>query len=90
MIPRASALLVSLVLAASADTLVLKNGKRIEGRWWATSATTVSFLVNDHLEYFSRSDVSEIVFGSPQDPPPASKPDRTAREDRKGSGPREP
>jgi hypothetical protein len=89
MILRASALLLSLALAASADTLVLRNGKRIEGRWWATNATVVSFLINDHLEYFSRSDVSEIVFGSKQDTPPSSQPDAGAGEDRKNSGSRE-
>ncbi len=45
------------------DTLVLRNGTRIDGRWWAADAGTVHWLVTGHLEHYARADVSEIIFG---------------------------
>ena len=60
---RSSVVLLLLGLSAQADTLILRNGTRVSGRWWATDAKVVSFLVNDHLEFYARSDVSEVVFG---------------------------
>jgi hypothetical protein len=35
----------------------------VKGRWWATDGNVISFLVIDHLERYSRSEVSEVVFG---------------------------
>src|SRR5215831_1529456 len=63
MIVRFSVLLLLLGVTSHADTLVLRNGTRVSGRWWATDAKVVSFLVNDHLEFYPRPDVSEVVFG---------------------------
>jgi hypothetical protein len=71
MTARALAVLLLLCSAAGADTLVLRNGNRITGRWWATDADLVHFLVNGHLERYARSEVSEVVFGDGASTPAA-------------------
>jgi hypothetical protein len=60
---RSTVLVIMLCLSVHADTLVLRNGRRVPGRWWATDGSVISFLVNDHLEWYSRSEVLEVVFG---------------------------
>jgi hypothetical protein len=78
MIVQLSLLLLLIGMTSHADTLVLRNGTRVSGRWWATDAKVVSFLVNDHLEFYPRPEVSEVVFGertasdSPEPPAPTS------------------
>ena len=83
MTARCAALFIVLALCSRADTLILRNGTRVAGQWWSTDAKTVSFLVNDHLEFFPRTDVTEVVFGdapagtaapAPAAPGPASAP----------------
>jgi hypothetical protein len=77
---RSSVLLLTLWGSAHADTLVLRNGTRVVGRWWATDGKVISLLVNDHLERYSQSEVSEVVFGAEPlasavaSPPPISTP----------------
>lgn len=61
---RSGVLLLVLWASAHADTLILRSGTRVAGRWWATDADVISFLVNDRLEHYSRSEVSEVVFGT--------------------------
>ena len=56
-------LLFLLCASACADTLILRNGTRVTGRWWAADANVINFLVNGKLERFARSEVSEVVFG---------------------------
>jgi len=68
MTARFSVVLLLLSLIAHADTLVLRNGTQISGRWWATDAKVVSFLVKDHLEFYPRPDVSEVLFGESKTP----------------------
>ena len=63
MTARFSILLLVLGISVHADTLILRNGTRVSGRWWAIDTKTVSFLVKDHLEFYARADISEIVFG---------------------------
>jgi hypothetical protein len=60
---RSTILFIVLCVCAHADTLILRNGTRVKGRWWATDGKLISFLVNDHLERYSRSEVLEVVFG---------------------------
>ena len=60
---RASVLLFMVWVSADADTLILRDGTRVSGRWWGTDAKAISLLVNDHLEWYSRPDVSEVIFG---------------------------
>jgi hypothetical protein len=59
---RSTILLIVVCVSAHADTLILRNGTRVQGRWWATDGKLISFLVNDHLERYSRSEVSEVIF----------------------------
>jgi hypothetical protein len=61
---RPAVLLLIISLCAGADTLILRSGERVSGRWWATDAKMVSFLVDGHLESYPRSDVSEVIFGA--------------------------
>ena len=68
---RSALLLILLSVSAHGDTLILRNGMRVTGRWWATDGNVISFLVNSHLEHYSRSDVVEVVFGNE---PPAKSP----------------
>ena len=74
MTARFSVLLLLLGVTAHADTLVLRNGTRVSGRWWAADAKVVSFLVKDHLEFYPRPDVSEVLFGEPTTPNSAEPP----------------
>jgi len=67
--PKSIALLFLLAVSAQADTLVLRNGMRVAGRWWATDGKVVTFLINNRLEYFSKTEVVEVVFGDEQSPP---------------------
>jgi hypothetical protein len=76
---RASALLFSLALTARADTLILKDGTHVTGRWWSVDAGQVHFLVNNQLQHYPRPDVSAVTFGDatlpsppPSAPPPAA------------------
>jgi len=69
------ALLFLLAFSAHADTLVLRNGMRIKGRWWATDGKVITFLINNRLESYSKTEVVEIVFGDePSQPPTATRP----------------
>ena len=63
------AIVFLLAVSAHADTLVLRNGMRITGRWWATDGKEITFLINNRLEYFSKADVVEVVFGDEPSPP---------------------
>jgi hypothetical protein len=71
---RSTILFLVLCVSAYADTLILRNGTRVKGRWWATDGKVISFLVNDHLERYSRSEVSEVVFGDERTANSASTP----------------
>lgn len=66
---RSTVLLIVLGVSAHADTLILRNGTRVTGRWWATDGKVISFLVNRQLERYAQSEVLEVVFG---DEPPAN------------------
>jgi len=67
---RASVLLFSLALTAQADTLILKDGKHVTGRWWSIDASQVHFLVDNQLQDFPRPGVSAVTFGDATLPPP--------------------
>ncbi len=70
MTARASVLLFTLLLAAHADTLILKDGTHVTGRWWSIDATDVHFLVKDQLQHYRRPDVSAVTFGDATLPAP--------------------
>jgi hypothetical protein len=60
-------LLFVLFASAQADTLILRNGARVTGRWWASDADVINFLVNGRLEQYPRPEVAEVVFGAGPD-----------------------
>jgi hypothetical protein len=62
-------LLFIICVSVHADTLILRNGKRVKGRWWSTDGSVISFLVADHLEWYPRSEVLEVVFGDEKSAP---------------------
>jgi hypothetical protein len=71
---RSCVLLLALCASGYADTLILRSGTRVTGRWWAADADVISFLVNSQLEQYPRADVSEVVFGAAET---ATGPDQT-------------
>ncbi|MGO9263156.1 MAG: hypothetical protein ACLQU1_43785 [Bryobacteraceae bacterium] len=72
------AALFALLVCAHADTLILRDGTRVTGRWWAMDASQINFLVNNQLQQYPRSDVSAVTFGSetvaPVAPPTPTQP----------------
>ena len=74
MTARASVLLFSLALAAQGDTLILKDGTHVTGRWWSLDANQLHFLVNNQLQHYPRPDVSAVTFGDATLPPPPAAP----------------
>ncbi|MCC6405684.1 MAG: hypothetical protein IT453_00860 [Planctomycetes bacterium] len=57
------AMLVALALVARADTLVLKDGRRIEGKVVRETTTTVTVETSTGKQDFARADVLEIKLG---------------------------
>jgi hypothetical protein len=63
------AILFAVLAAAHADTLILKDGTNVKGRWWSLDANEIHFLVNNQLEHYPRSSVSAVTFGDATLPP---------------------
>jgi hypothetical protein len=60
---------------AQPNSLVLKDGTHIAGRWWSLDATDMHFLVNHQLQHYPRPGVSGVTFGNATLPvPPARSP----------------
>ena len=62
MTARSAVLLLLFSVSLRADTLILRNGTRVAGRWWAFDGSEISFLVNNRLERYQRSEVVEVQF----------------------------
>jgi hypothetical protein len=58
---------------AQPNSLILKNGTRVSGRWWSLDATEMHFLVNSQLQHYPRPDVSAVTFGSATLPSPPAR-----------------
>ena len=61
--------------AAQGDTLILKDGTHVAGRWWSVDTSRVHLLVNNQLQHYPRADVSAVTFAGatlPAPPPPAT------------------
>ena len=56
---------------AQPNSLILKDGTHVTGRWWSIDATDMHFLVNNQLQHYPRPDVSAVTFGDATLPPPA-------------------
>lgn len=63
MTARAAALMFALALAAPSDTLLLRDGTKVTGRWWSADAGQIHFLVDNQLQHYARADVSAVAFG---------------------------
>jgi hypothetical protein len=68
-------------VTSQADSLILKDGTHVTGRWWSIDASHVHILVNNQLQHYPRPDVSAVTFGgatlpplspAPSTPPPAT------------------
>lgn len=79
-----------LVSAAWADSLELKNGSLIKGRYMGGSESEISFQVGSSVQRYSVADVVSVSFDSsstssyspPPTPPPSSEPQLTPRPQR--------
>ena len=56
---------------AQPNSLILKDGTHVSGRWWSIDASHVHFLVDNQLQHYPRPDVSAVTFGGATLPPPA-------------------
>jgi hypothetical protein len=73
-------LMLALVVSARADTLTLRNGTRVAGSWLGGDAGQITFLVDNQVRKFRRSEVAEVAFGEePVTPPPVQPPQPDAR-----------
>ena len=66
----ATGVLFALAMGAHADTLILKDGTKITGRWWSADASEVHFLVENSLHHYARTGVSGVTFGENTALPP--------------------
>ncbi len=66
----ATAVLFALAMCAHADTLILKDGTKIIGRWWSADASEVHFLVENSLHHYARAGVTGVTFGENTALPP--------------------
>ena len=55
---------------AQPNSLLLKDGTRVAGRWWSIDAGYVHFLVDNQLQHFPRGGVVGVTFGNATLPPP--------------------
>lgn len=76
--PTAAAPTLKAGAAAQADTLILKDGTHVTGRWWSVDASHVHILVNNQLQHYPRPDVSAVTFGGATLPPPSTPPSATS------------
>jgi hypothetical protein len=63
---------------AQPNSLILKDGTHVAGRWWSIDATDMHFLVNNQLQHYPRPDVSGVTFGNATLPPPSTPPPATS------------
>jgi len=63
---RSLLLYLAVALSARPDTLVLRNGVSVTGAWAGVNSGEVSFLVNNSLQTYPRSDVLSVAFGPAQ------------------------
>ena len=76
--PTAAAPTLKAGAAAQADTLILKDGTHVTGRWWSIDASHVHFLVDNQLQHYPRPAVSAVTFGDATLPPLSTPPSATS------------
>jgi|SRR3954470_7691491 len=52
---------------AQADSIQLRNGRHLQGRYIGGTSTSIGFLAGTNVEYFSTADVSVLIFESGND-----------------------
>ena len=55
---------------AQPNTLILRDGTHVAGRWWSLDDTDLHFLVDNQLQHYPRHDVLGVTFGNASLPPP--------------------
>ena len=55
---------------AQPNSLILRDGTHVGGRWWSIDEADVHFLVDNQLQHFPRRDVLGVTFGGASLPPP--------------------
>jgi hypothetical protein len=54
---------------AQPNSLILKDGTHVAGRWWSIDATNVHLLINNQLQHYPRAEVLGVTFGTATLPP---------------------
>jgi hypothetical protein len=58
---------------AQPNSLILKDGTKVAGRWWSVDAADVHFLVDNQLQHYALSGVLGVTFGNAALPPPPAR-----------------
>jgi len=76
-------LLFAFQFEAMADSIQLRNGRHLNGKYIGGSATLIGFMTSQSVEYFRTSDVTVLTFGEPSEPvfsvPQSNVPDGNAQ-----------
>lgn len=62
-------LLVACTAVAAPDSIELRNGRHLQGKYVGGTATVVGFMTGSTIEYFSISDVLALIFDRSLDSP---------------------
>ena len=54
---------------AAADSIQLRDGRHLQGRYIGGSTTTIGFMTAHSVEYFQTSDVLALIFDNNPEPP---------------------
>jgi len=65
-----SILVFASLVCARAEVLTLRDGTKVTGNWLGGDSKQIRFLVNDQIQKYPPSDVSEVNFGPEPAPPP--------------------
>ena len=60
---------------ASADSIQLRNGRHLQGKYIGGSSTMIGFMTSHSVEYFQTSDVLALIFDNNTEGNPAVAPD---------------
>src|SRR5258708_27612174 len=67
-----------MAVAASADTLQMKDGRVIQGRFFGGTQASVQFETKGKIELFNVDEIFSVPFSSAPAPPPSTPPAPTA------------
>ena len=55
---------------ARADSIQLRNGRHLQGKYLGGTATTIGFMSGNTIDYFATSEVLAVIFDNVNDSPP--------------------